>query len=340
VVGGQAAATGGPSAEELDLLAAALAEHQLPDTPGAKAALSRLARAVAQAGGSDDDARPTPQELRDRFVYELLLGGQRDESATLRQAEILGMDLHRPRAVLLVHLSPPPRTSARDWGEAVIRGIVRFFHLPSDTICGYLGAQEVVVLKASSTADLAPWACPRLDRDPRACWANLAALKRAAAELADHLAHVLRARVNLGVGRYHPGLSGLSHSYDDARAALSLGRRYMPGRAVYALDELGLAAWVGILDEPTRLDLASLLVGPLDDRADLLETLEVFFAENGSVAASAVRLAIHRNTLAYRLDRVLQVTGLDPRRFDDAVQLRLALLLRPARAAAQEIRSA
>jgi hypothetical protein len=34
------------------------------------------------------------------------------------------------------------------------------------------------------------------------------------------------------------------------------------------------------------------------------------------------------------------VTGLDPRRFDDAVQLRLALLLRPARAAAQEIRSA
>ena len=335
VVGGRSGS--GPSAEELDLLATALVEHRLPDTPRAREAMARLARVLAAS--SEVAPAPTAPELRDRFIFDLLLGSAPDEAATIRQAEILGMDLRRPRSVLLLDLSPPPRTPARDWGEAVIRGIVRFFHLPSDTICGYLGGHEVAVLKASSTSDLAPWACSRLDRDPPACWANLAALKRAAAELAEHLRRDLRTRVDLGVGRYQPGLSGLSHSYQDARAALSLGRRYLPGKTVYALDELGLAAWVGIIDEPTRLDLASLLVGPLDGRADLVETLEVFFHENGS-AASATRLAIHRNTLAYRLDRVVQLTGLDPRRLDDAVQLRLALLLRPPRAAAQEIRSA
>jgi carbohydrate diacid regulator len=327
---------GDPSAEQLDLLATALVEHRLPDTPRAREAMARLARVLA----AESAPGPAAPELRDRFIYDLLLGTQPDEAATIRQAEILGMDLRRPRAVLLLDVNPPASTPARDWGEAVIRGIVRFFHLPSDTICGYLGSREVAVLKASSTGDLAPWACPRLDPDPPASWANLAALKRAAAELAGHLSRDLRTRVDLGVGRYHPGLCGLSHSYQDARAALSLGRRYLPGRSVYALDELGLAAWVGIVDEPTRLDLASLLVGPLDRRADLLATLDVFFNENGSPAPSAARLAIHRNTLAYRLDRVLQLTGLDPRRFDDAVQLRLALLLRPPRAVAQEIRSA
>jgi carbohydrate diacid regulator len=322
-----------PTAEELDLLATAVVEHRVADTPRAREAMARLARVLA----AESAAGPTARELRDRFVYDLLLGTQPDEAGTLRQAEILGMDLRRPRAVLLLDITPPTTTPARDWGEAVIRGIVRFFHLPSDTICGYLGGHEVAVLKASSTGDLAPWACRHLDPQAPASWANLAALKRAAAELAAHLSRDLRTRVDLGVGRYHPGLWGLSHSYQDARAALSLGRRYLPERAVYALDELGLAAWVGIVDEPTRLDLALRLVGPLDARADLLETLEVFFQENGSPASSAARLAIHRNTLAYRLDRVLQLTGLDPRRFDDAVQLRLALLLRPPRAAAQEI---
>jgi carbohydrate diacid regulator len=37
---------------------------------------------------------------------------------------------------------------------------------------------------------------------------------------------------------------------------------------------------------------------------------------------------IHRNTLAYRLQKVILLTGLDPRRFEDAAQIHVALLLR------------
>ena len=46
---------------------------------------------------------------------------------------------------------------------------------------------------------------------------------------------------------------------------------------------------------------------------------------------AATELSIHRNTLSYRLDKIASLTGLDPRRFDDAVQIRLALLLRSLR---------
>ena len=192
-----------------------------------------------------------------------------------------------------------------------------------------MGAAEVVVLKAAGTGDLEPWAKPAERLSPTAAsWANLGALKRAAAELAAQLAADMARPLAVGVGRYHPGLRGLGQSYRDARAALSLGHQYQPGRAVYALDEIGLGAWVGAVDEKTRIDLASRLVGPLDNSADLLQTLEMFFSANGSPSAAAARLAIHRNTLTYRLDRVLRLTGLDPRRFDDAIQLRLALLLR------------
>ena len=46
------------------------------------------------------------------------------------------------------------------------------------------------------------------------------------------------------------------------------------------------------------------------------------------MTSTAYRLGIHRNTLNYRLDKVATLTGLDPHRFDDAVQIRLALELR------------
>ncbi|MFH1939966.1 MAG: helix-turn-helix domain-containing protein, partial [bacterium] len=60
----------------------------------------------------------------------------------------------------------------------------------------------------------------------------------------------------------------------------------------------------------------------------LLETLQGFFDNNLSITQTAKALFVHRNTLLYRLERVKKITGLDPKKFDDAVQLRLALKMR------------
>jgi len=60
----------------------------------------------------------------------------------------------------------------------------------------------------------------------------------------------------------------------------------------------------------------------------LLETLQGFFDNNLSITQTAKALFIHRNTLLYRLERVKKITGLDPKKFDDAVQLRIALKMR------------
>jgi carbohydrate diacid regulator len=290
-----------------------------------------LARAATRAARMPHDLRlglAEQYEARDRFIYDLLVTRDGEDADLFRRAEIMAMDLGRPRAVILVDRGP---RAGRDLAEGVIRKVVQFFHLPSDTICGYIGDGEVAILKASSTADLEPWARPTdLSAPGVGSWANLAALKRAAAELAVflNLQRDSGGSLNVAVGRYHSGLRGLGLSYRDAYTALSLGRRYLPGRSVYALDELGLGAWVGPVDEDTRTDLAYRLVAPIAGCPELLDTLDAFFAENGSPLAAASRLSIHRNTLSYRLDRIHRLTGLDPHRFDDAVQLRLAMLLR------------
>ena len=59
-----------------------------------------------------------------------------------------------------------------------------------------------------------------------------------------------------------------------------------------------------------------------------LETLETLFSRQLNVSDTARQLFIHRNTLLYRLDKLTEQTGLDPRLFSDAVLLQLFLLFR------------
>jgi carbohydrate diacid regulator len=159
-------------------------------------------------------------------------------------------------------------------------------------------------------------------------WANLAALKRAGEALLAHLHREISTSISLGIGRYHPNLEGIARSYQDAHAALSLGRCCHDENRAHCLDALGTAAFVGIPDQRTKIELASHLLSPLDHEPELIETLRVFFAENCCPSTTASRLIIHRNTLTYRLQKVVLLTGLDPRNFDEATQIHLALLLR------------
>jgi carbohydrate diacid regulator len=276
--------------------------------------------------------------LKSQFLEDILQGHVKDEAIILQQAKALGIDLNPPRAVILVdaadYILEQDTTLAKysqqeQRSQFIINNIVSFFHLPNDTICTDLGEGKICTLKASDTRNLDLWASceePAKRSDPS--WINLAALKRAAEALRLRLQESTDCLIKIGIGRYYPGLKGLARSYEDARAALSLGSRLQKFNCVHCLAELGVAAFVGIADELTKVELAQYLLSPLDYEPDLLATINTFFAENCCSSASAKQLYIHRNTLNYRLDKIASLTGLDPRNFDDAVQIRVSLLLR------------
>ncbi|MBB6097401.1 carbohydrate diacid regulator [Deinobacterium chartae] len=282
---------------------------------------------------------PAPYELKNKFIYDLLRGVPVDEETRLREARILGLDLSPPRAVILVDASEyilgvhrggaVPAGQVERRAQLVIGAIVSFFRLPNDTICAYIGAGEIAVLKASDTKNLTNWVSGGDVAGPsNGSWANLAALKRAGEALLERLRADTGTAISVGIGRYHRGLMGLARSYQDARAALLLGRRFQGGNRVHCLDALGMAAFVGVSEEQTKVDLARHLLSPLDAEPELIDTLEAFFEEDCRMLCTAKRLGVHRNTLNYRLDKIAVLTGMDPRRFDQAVQIRLALLLR------------
>ncbi len=72
--------------------------------------------------------------------------------------------------------------------------------------------------------------------------------------------------------------------------------------------------------------LAELISYDEQQHSELLDTLSTYFANNGNTALTAKELKIHRNTLAYRLNRIAEITCLD---LDDAdVRLNLHLALK------------
>ena len=285
--------------------------------------------------------RDTPRRPKNRLIFDLLHGIAGPEDDVAEEARFLGMDLSQPRAVILVDASDyalgpalPENGANRIAGvrsrtHEIITAIVAFFMLPHEAICADLGDGVIAVLKASNSRNLDAWVIePNTEISSTPSWANLTALKRATNDLLSRLMVQTGESISISIGRYHPGIAGIASSFADARAALLLGRRLHGPNRVHCLDDLGIGGFVGLDDERTKIDLAYHLLSPLDHEKQVLETLDVFFAADCSSALASKRLGIHRNTLAYRLAKVASVTGLDPRRFDDAVQIRLALVLR------------
>jgi len=284
---------------------------------------------------------PNYHKLKDKFLYNLLYGLISDASIIELYAQQLDLDLTFPRAVILVdasHYVMDSRSHQRYAAgnlqierrvNSVIHCIVDFFSLPDDTICAYIGQGEIAILKATDTKNLVNWA-ENQGHSPTPSWANLTALKRASEVLLSVLSDTLHTTFTISIGRHHPGITGLSRSYQDARAALSLGLRFYGANCVHCLDSLGIAAFAGISDERIKSELATHILSPLDHESELIETLHAFFDNNCSPSVASASLSIHRNTLNYRLEKITSLIGLDPRQFDDALQIRLALLLRPA----------
>ena len=138
--------------------------------------------------------------------------------------------------------------------------------------------------------------------------------------------------VSLGYGQPGQGIAGIRHSHVEARQALTLGRRlHAPGQTT-AFQDLGVYRIIfaaeglpAIRDFYTET-LDALLRYDRQHGADLIRTLQAFFRANCSPKEAASLLAVHRNTVLYRLDRIGEITGLE---LDDSdIRLRLQLALR------------
>lgn len=140
----------------------------------------------------------------------------------------------------------------------------------------------------------------------------------ALAQAAEEQDRIHGVRIRAGVSTVCNGLAEIARGYGEARRAL---RHAEP---VAALEDISL--W-DYLAESADETAQRLVPRGLDQLAPLAETLDAYAACDLNVARTAEHLAVHPNTVHYRLKRVQELTGRDPRRFADLVELTTALRL-------------
>jgi carbohydrate diacid regulator len=141
----------------------------------------------------------------------------------------------------------------------------------------------------------------------------------------------MKFKVTIGIGEYHEGIQGLNKSFKEATQSLDVGTKLEGAGDIYHVDNLGVGKLLAEINGESQQEFMEKTIYSTKNSKEkkinqtLLETLKAFFDNNLSISKTAQVIYVHRNTLLYRLRRVKEITGLDPKKFDDAVQLRIAL---------------
>lgn len=139
-------------------------------------------------------------------------------------------------------------------------------------------------------------------------------------------------KVSIGIGTPELDIRAVRQSFHNALACLKLGRLLKgPGNTTHPYD---IAGYSILLADKETTHILTQLYNPIIDKleksdqsqgTEFLKTLEKYLEFDKSLAATAKELYVHRNTLANRLERIADISGLDLENREQLFCLRLAL---------------
>jgi hypothetical protein len=261
------------------------------------AALAALTEVAVQGGRADVE-----RTLRDAFFDELRARRPPPSDEVVRRAARLGSDVRRGAVALCAEL-----TSER------LRHVLAT--LPGEhagALAQQLDGGRVYALLPAVDGDAGNPAGPTLDA-------------------AQAVAARLRRHGVVGLSSFYAEPGDLGRALGEAELVVDVLRRGdMPvgediGSGAY---RLLFRVFASHPDEVRSFyeDTVAPLVR-YDERygSELVPTLETFLERNCATGAAAAALFVHRHTITYRLERVKELTGLDPAQTEDRERLGLGL---------------
>jgi PucR family transcriptional regulator, purine catabolism regulatory protein len=263
-------------------------------------ALEQAAGALALELSKQQAVQQVELRAGSDFLHNIIGGSPIDLSLFQAQAHELGYDLKRPHTALLI--APADAETSID----AVSERMQYVLQAEQTGAPYL-------VKDSTLLCLYPE-----DR-------HLGQLCTLLRSLNGDLA------IGAGISTVAPTAAAWPRAYEEARQALSLGRQLFGPRSVTQYQDLHVYRLLFELRvSPELRSFHETILGALVEydrrhHTELLRTLEGYFEAQGNLRETAERLAIHRNTLLYRLRRISQIADVDMDRTEDMLALQLAL---------------
>lgn len=155
-------------------------------------------------------------------------------------------------------------------------------------------------------------------------------VNRIAKTIVDTLSMEALVHVRVAYGTIIDELKDVSKCYKEASMALDVGRIFYAHKDVLAYNELGIGRLIYQLPYSLcEMFLKEVFRGDALDQFDkeTLTTVNAFFENDLNISETARKMYLHRNTLGYRLDKIQKTTGLDVKKFDDALTFKIAIMV-------------
>jgi len=154
---------------------------------------------------------------------------------------------------------------------------------------------------------------------------------RIAKQIDTGMAEELGSQHVIGIGAVAGQLKDVARSFKESQVAVEIGQVFNEDVSIMNFENLGIGRLIYQL--PTTLCEMFLSevfkkgsIESLDE--ETLFTIQKFFENNLNVSETSRKLFVHRNTLVYRLEKIKKITGLDLREFDNAIVLKVALMVK------------
>ena len=271
------------------------------------------------------------RQAKENFIHDLISGRVgNDRDLFIARGQIVGYDITLPRDALVINIYRFEKTARQSLQEYsgmkegeiylqrlkndVLRTVHDLFIQQPQDIVAYVGGDRFVVLKTVNLHDKS-----EVIREKSIITGQ---------KIKDAILIQRKFQASIGIGEHHPGIKGMMRSYQEACRALEIGNKINSKMGIHHIAHLGISRLFVEISPETRNDFISYIYK--DNMSKKLkpvfwETLQAFFENNLNITDTAKAIYVHRNTLLYRLERIKQFTDLDPRNFDDALQLYIAL---------------
>ena len=134
----------------------------------------------------------------------------------------------------------------------------------------------------------------------------------------------------IGLSTVASNIDELNNSYKEAQIAMEVGKVFEEEKNILSYDKLG----IGRLIYQLPIKLCELFLREVFQKGDITSldeetilTINKFFENDLNVSETSRQLFVHRNTLVYRLEKIYKLTGLDLRKFDQAIVFKVAMMV-------------
>lgn len=243
---------------------------------------------MLQKRGTAIDGR---HKQRENILADLVRGGQRDVDSLRAAARACGWYGDAPFQVIVV------RDRRENQSPQVLKEIAPILAEALPTSLQGALLDDVVVLASGNEIGRVP---------------------QVGKEIAEHYRKLCR-DVSVGLGGMRDKVALIRNSYVEASDAIVLGVKFhsesgcFDYRTIAPYDLLSCLAACDNHSNYGRDALAKLIAYDELHGSDLFESLEAYLDLYGRRRAAAECLNIHPNTLDYRIRRVQEITGLDPK---------------------------